>query len=196
MAVERAANVEKERESTGRADELVAKAAAGDAYACRRIYEAHATPILRRLWRLVGDRARAEELCQETFLIAFDRLDRFGGRSKLSTWLHGIAFNLAREDIDRHRRRRSLWSRFRGLDPANADDADAKVVHDDLVARLRRAMDQLGADQREAYVLRVVEGLSLEQCAELLTLPVSTVSYRARRAEEIVRRHFEREESK
>lgn len=163
----------------------------------RELYEAHADVILRRLWRLTGDRARAEELCQDTFVIAFERMSSFGGTAKPSTWLHGIAFNLARDDGDKSRRRRGLMARFsRHAKPlAPVSSPDVGLTHDELVGRLREAIARLSADQREAYVLRVVEQLSLEECAELLGTPISTVSYRARKAEELVRASFEKEDN-
>lgn len=179
--------------ASANAMEPATPAQAVDEGAMRELYEAHAEPILRRLWRLTGDRARAEELCQDTFVIAFERMGSFRGQAKLSTWLHGIAFNLAREDVDRSRRRRGLLARFsrhaKPLAPASAPDV--RVSHDELVGRLRDAIAGLSADQREAYVLRVIEQLSLEECAELLGVPVSTISYRARKAEERVRASFE-----
>lgn len=180
--------------------EVLAQARSGEEQALRDLYETHAAAILRRLWRLTGDRARAEELCQDTFVIAFERLAGFRGEAKLSTWLHAIAFNLAREEVARRRRRRGLFSLFRRQTQTQPSQPalgpDAGLAHEELVGRLQRAIDTLAMDQREAYVLRVVEQLPLEECSELLGVPVSTISYRARRAEEQVRAAFEKEESR
>jgi RNA polymerase sigma-70 factor (ECF subfamily) len=144
---------------------------------------------------LVGDRGRAEELCQDTFSVAFGHLDELRADASLAAWLHGIAFNLARADNARRRRRRGLLSRFRKhVEPGPSPSADAGVMHDEVVARLRRAMDVLTDEQREAYVMRVLEDLPLHECARLMGVPVSTVSYRARRAEALVRARFEEEE--
>jgi RNA polymerase sigma-70 factor (ECF subfamily) len=171
-------------------------ARSGEEAALRRVYEAHASAILNRLYKLTGDEERAEELCQDTFSYAFEHLGDLRKDTSLGAWLHGIAFNLARAENDRKRRRRGLLERFRGrLQPNSAPPADAGLAWDDAIARLHRAMEPLTAGQREAYVLRVLEKLSLEECARLLQLPVSTVSYRARRAEQIVRANFEEDKS-
>jgi RNA polymerase sigma-70 factor (ECF subfamily) len=160
-----------------------------------RLYEAHSPAIVGRLLHLVGDRARAEDLCQETFVIAARRLDGFRGEAAVSTWLHGIAINLARDERKRSSRRRGLLARFfndPGERPALA--ADASVQHGQLVERLQAAIAELDDPHREAYVLRIVEALPLADCAALLGASVSTISDRARRAERKVRAHFENED--
>ena len=175
--------------------ETLEQARSGEEAALRRIYEAHAGTIFNRLWKLVGERERAEELCQDAFSVAFQRLDQLDGDKGLAAWLHGIAFNLARADNARRRRRRGLLSRFRArVEPSPLPPADAGVVQGEVAARLSRAMDVLSDEQREAYVMRVLEDLPLEECSRLMSVPVSTISYRARRAEELVRTRFEEEE--
>jgi RNA polymerase sigma-70 factor (ECF subfamily) len=180
----------------GLAPETLELARSGEEAALRRLYDAHASAILNRLYKLTGDEQRAEELCQDTFSFAFEHLCDLRKDTSLAAWLHGIAFNLARAENERTRRRAGLLERFQDrLEPNPAPRADAGVALDDAIARLQRAMAPLTADQREAYVLRVLEKLSLEECCRLLRLPASTVSYRARRAEEIVRANFEEDKS-
>src|ERR671920_2396455 len=85
-------------------EELVARVRAGDEEAFRLIFDRYSRPILGFIFDMVGDRALAEDLAQETFVRAFRGLQTLREETKLSTWLFGIARNCAREQL-RNRRR-------------------------------------------------------------------------------------------
>src|SRR6267378_3941208 len=79
--------------------DLIAQACQGDEEAFRLIFERYSRPVISFLYDLVSDRGLAEELTQETFVRAFRSLHALREETKLSTWLFGIAKNVAREAL-------------------------------------------------------------------------------------------------
>ena len=166
-------------------------AIAGDAKAMRSIYQREAPPLLRRLTHLCGERALAQDILQDCFLKAFSGEANFAGSSRASTWLHGIAVNLWRNEVRKRGRRRGLLRRgSRAVEPRALAAPDAGAQVDELQARLRRALESLKPDLREAFVLRVIEDMPLAEAADLTGVSMSTLSRRARKAEGQVRKHF------
>jgi RNA polymerase sigma-70 factor, ECF subfamily len=164
--------------------------------AFRAIYEEYGAAVTRRLAHLTGDADLARDLTQETFVVAFVRLEHFRGESSLSTWLHAIAFNLLRDHRKRTRRRQSVWARLRGYPPPEPIEPERALQSREDLDRLRAVLDELDHAKRDAFVLRVVEGVSLAEAATILGVRVATVSYRARRAEALVRAAFEQGSTK
>jgi RNA polymerase sigma-70 factor (ECF subfamily) len=183
---------DEEREPAGSEADVLARARAGNDAALREIYDRHAASITRRLAHATGDPELARDLTQDAFVTAFDRIDRFRGDSSLGTWLHAIAFNHLRDRRKKARREQSLWERLRGRPPLSPIEPDRELQAREDLARLQAALAQLPDVQRDAFVLRVVEQLSLEEAAAILGARVATVSYRARRAEDSVRAYFEK----
>lgn len=146
-------------------EELVG-ASGGDAEVFRTIFHRYGKPIHAFIYHLVGDRPRAEELTQETFLRAYRALDRRQHASKLSTWLFGIARNVVREAIREKRRRLHLVE----LDDANSQNVhderigpDERFLTDELERAIRRALDELSVDQRVVFVLKVLKKVSYQE---------------------------------
>ena len=94
-------------ESSMNHEDLIARARRGDADAFRLIFERYTRPVISFIFYMVNERELAEELAQETFVRAYRGLDTFRGKVKLSTWLFGIARNVAREAIRRRQRDRA-----------------------------------------------------------------------------------------
>jgi len=172
-------------------EDILNAACDGDADALRTLYERYATEITRRLTHMTGDEEIARDLTQDTFVTAFSRLGRFRGDARFSTWLHAIAFNHLRDHRKRMRRKLSAWERFARRPSVAPPSPDQTLEHRDELARMQRALEQLPAPQRDAFVLRVVEQLSLEEAAMILRARPATISYRARRAEAHMRELFE-----
>lgn len=152
------------------------------------LYREHHEAIARRIRNLTQDPSAVDDMVSETFLRAYRALDRFEGRSKESTWLHGIAINVARNHVDKMRRRTWLDRRFATERPVlSAPPADADLREASALQRFRDAVLDLPAEQREAFVLRVLEQRPWKETAELLSLPISTLHARVARAEAAVR---------
>ncbi|MCH9683870.1 MAG: RNA polymerase sigma factor [Deltaproteobacteria bacterium] len=160
----------------------------------QQLYREHSAAVARRLYRLCGDREVARDLTQDAFVVAMKRLDSLQDTTARSAWLHGIAYNLLREHRRFAHRRRSLWQRWRGKSTERAQAVAIEGGTDDeaqLLRTLDAALRGLDTDKRDAFVLRQLEGLSLEEAAGLLDVSVQTVSYRDKRAEAHVRAAFE-----
>ncbi len=167
---------------------LVDRARSGDSEAFSRLVREHHAQVWRFLMKWVRNRDDAEELAQETFLAAWRGLANFRGAAQFSTWLLGIALNLARN----HHNRSAARNREAELpDEEHLADllAPAPGPHELLVqkstlAALDRAIARLPRDMREVIVMVTLEGLALGETAAMLGIPVGTVKSRLSRAKE------------
>jgi RNA polymerase sigma-70 factor (ECF subfamily) len=171
-------------------DALIAALVVGEVEALGALYDRHARVIFTLLVRIVGDRDSAEDLLQEVFLRAWQQAHTFNEtRGTARVWLHGIAHNLALNELRRRRRR----PQTRGQASAERNGGDlagiVDVGPDPAVdawcairdAQLAHALDQLPPGQRTVLLL-YAEGFSQSQIAAHLGEPLGTVKSRMRRA--------------
>jgi len=171
---------------------LLARARGGDREAFSVLVSRHASAILSAAWRIVGERAEAEDVAQETFLAAFRALPGFREEARFATWLYRIAVNKCR---DRLRARAASPEREaraeRDGDAPPPEPVGESVEHrspEELMlerqrtASLERAIGRLPSLYREAFVLRHVEGLSYDDMSEALGVDGSTLRMRVYKA--------------
>jgi len=176
--------------------ELLERIRAGDISACDDCVRIHSHAIYRLALRLMRDPADAEDVVQETFLSAFKGIDRFDGRSGLSTWLYRIAFNAA---MMRLRRRRP---EFVPVDRADEQEEDLPIpeamvdwcllpeqelVRSEAREEMERAIGELPPKLRAVFVMRELEELSTEETAQALGLSEQAVKTRLHRARLLLR---------
>jgi len=172
--------------------ELVVRAVAGDAGAFEELVARHHPACLRFAAHLLGDRVEAEDVVQETLLRAYRSLPRYQERQQFRSWLFRILVNRCRTAAGRAHTRR-----LRGaaeLEPGSAiahDGADAF----ELRTRLARAIDGLDALHREAFLLKLGEGLEYEEIARITGASVPALKMRVKRARDQVRARWEELES-
>lgn len=144
---------------------LIARWQGGDERAATLLVERHA-PAVARFVASLGVRAESDEVVQDTFVRAFGSLDAFRGDSSLRTWLFTIARRLV---LDRRRAhgRRGEALELDEADAATEYDALDGVVAEETVVRLQGALARLTPTQREVFLLRVNEGLSYKEIAEV-----------------------------
>jgi RNA polymerase sigma-70 factor (ECF subfamily) len=165
-----------------------------DPEAFRQTYDNNAKKLYNLALRLVGDRQRAEEIVQETFLRAFDRAETFREGARVSTWLYRICANLS-YDYLRARRYRdavSLETRLRGDEsgtdelgdrlPAPVETPAEEASRAEVKRAVRELMDTLPERERSVLILRHYEGMTFERIAEALELTSRTVQNCLRRA--------------
>jgi RNA polymerase sigma-70 factor, ECF subfamily len=158
--------------------ELLRKVGAGDPSAFRKLTDRHADRLFALVASLVGNRADAEDVVQETLAGAFRGAKKFEGRSSVKTWLTRIALTQAAK-WQREQKRRRVRSSEAMAPRQVAEGSEAAVeARIDLTAALQR----LTADHREVLVLREFEMLGYEQMAALLGVPVGTIESRLFRA--------------
>lgn len=165
----------------------------GDPRAFERLVERYQVRLLNFVYRMIGDRERAEDLVQEAFLRVHRHLDRFDPARKFSTWLYTIASNLAKNELrNRSRSPLVLFQHFRQRQneqesrPFEYEDPHSRP--DDLYASRQlselvdRTVTRLAARHREVFVLRELEGKSYEEIAEIVQCNLGTVKSRLNRA--------------
>lgn len=171
---------------------LARQCAAYDPAALRQLIGANNQRLFRAAWSVLKDRHEAEEAVQAAYLKALSAIDEFEGRSSLSTWLTRIVINEALARLRSARRRHAalegqgvaVLDRYRetlmrGSEPAAPD---AAVAREQLRRLLEQAVADLPISFRSVFVLREIEGLSVEETAETLSIPAATVKTRLHRA--------------
>jgi RNA polymerase sigma-70 factor (ECF subfamily) len=146
--------------------ELIRRACHGDEEAFRRIFERFARPIMSFLYDMVGRQELAEDLAQETFVRAYRSLKTLRDPTRLSTWLFGIARNVAREFLrSRHREGQKVE-----LDDDQVleleDDGvppDSQLLNRELHQVIHRALNILDDDKRVVFTLKVLHEHSYEE---------------------------------
>jgi RNA polymerase sigma-70 factor (ECF subfamily) len=166
---------------------LVRASQAGNAEAFGQLVSRHQARLYPTLLRLTGSPDDALDLMQDAFLRAYQKLDSFRGGSSFYTWVYRIAVNLALS----HRRHEKADPTARLavhpdapgeiLDAADGDPASA-LLQAERDALVQRALLELSDDARAVVVMRDMDGLSYEQIAETLEVPVGTVRSRLHRA--------------
>ena len=146
--------------------ELIARWKEGDERAASALVARHADALARFAISL-GERTDVEELVQDTFVRAFGSIDSFRGESSLRTWLFTIQRRLV---VDRRRtlRRRRAEVEVQENDLATAYTPLDGVVADETEMRLKGVMARLSPMQRDVFTLRVTEGLSYRDIAEIV----------------------------
>jgi RNA polymerase sigma-70 factor (ECF subfamily) len=176
----------------------------GDAAAFELLVNERSGEIYGLLYRLTENSEEARDLTQETFLRAFQSIDRFRGDSDLKTWIYRIAINQARNRWRWWRRRRrdstvSIDSTDVNGRPTlaatlradSASDPEQETLAHERERALRTALGGLRRIYREAVVLRDIEGFSYEEIAATLEISVGTVKSRLARGRQELRRKLE-----
>ncbi len=159
----------------------------GDEPAAARWVAEHHGPIYAFLRRLSGSESDASELTQRTFCRAWSALGGFEGRSKVSVWLHGIAYRTFVDWLRSERRREERGDAWWAGLPDPGPGPDREVAQADGAAAVYAAVDRLGEGLRETIHLHYYQGLTLEETAEAMGVATSTVKYRMRQAMERLR---------
>lgn len=174
---------------------LILAAQRGDSSAQAALFDAHKLRVARQITRMTGDASCVDDLVQEVFIAAFTRLATFRGDAQIETWLYTITANKVRNYWDARRRRdaREQGSQL-------GADKDVVSPEESLEAQERQrlfyqALGRLPDKFREAFTARALQHMSLEDASAVLGVPISTVSYRTRRAEEMLCRALGLEES-
>lgn len=170
---------------------LVRLARARDEAAVRTLTRRYNRRLFRVARSILRNDGEAEDVVQETYVRAFTGLDMFRGDASFSTWLTRIAMN---EALGRLRRRRPTvdWESY-GENRTQAEiinfplsaassDPERTMAHGEIRAVLERAIDELPDSFRAVFVARIIEGMSVEETADLFGLRTETVKTRLHRA--------------
>ena len=159
-------------------------AAGGDAHAFARLYREHAGRIHSLARRMAGD-GEADELTQDVFVRAWEKLGTFRGESAFGTWLHRLAVNLILAKRATLAKRRNRDAGDEALEWTPARSAQPELAMD-----FETALQHLPDGARQIFVLFDVEGYRHEEIAEMLGLSVGTSKSQLHRARMILREHL------
>lgn len=180
--------------------DLVRRALARDEMAFRAIMLRHNRKLYRIARGIVRNDADAEEVVQEGYVRAFMHLKEFRGDSSLATWLSRIVIN---EALGRLRRKRSrpevqadeprLEAQIIQFPQTTNDDPEKTMAQRQILQLVEAATDKLPENFRLVFITRVIEGMSVEETAEILGIPPETVKTRLHRARRLVREQLDKQ---
>lgn len=174
--------------------ELAAQAAAGNERAFAELLRRYERPIFSLVYRMVRDRALAEDLAQEAFIRAFNAVSSFDPRYKFSSWIFKIANNHAIDHLRKrkldtvsidgspHARTAQEEERTRLVVESENENPLEYVEHRELGDQIEHAIGQLRPEYRTAVLLRHVDGYAYEEIAGIMDLPLGTVKTYLHRA--------------
>jgi RNA polymerase sigma-70 factor, ECF subfamily len=146
--------------------------------ACARLIQQHYQAVYRFLLHLARDAAEAEDLTQETFAAAWEKIAAFEGRSALATWLHRIAYGKFVDARRADRRSTALAERLWERGSAAPPDPLEAAMQDDEARKLRAALQGVEPADRVLLVLHYLQGLSYREMADVMGEPAGTIKWR------------------
>jgi RNA polymerase sigma-70 factor (ECF subfamily) len=167
---------------------LVSQTQSGNRDAFSVLVVRYQARVLNLLYRRLGDRETALDVAQEAFLKAYRGLPRFQGEAQFFTWLYRIALN---EASNAHRRR-ERQPRVEADAPdgdrlPDPHDSGAALERRDDSRLIQQAMVELGDEYAQAVILRDLDGMSYQEIAEVLQVPLGSVKSRIHRARQTLR---------
>ena len=155
---------------------LVERTGKGDRDAFEQLYNIYRKRLFGYLFRVVGDATGAEDLAHEVLLEIWKNAGRFEGRSKVSTWIFGIAHNKALAALRKRRPMVDLDDSPEIVD--ERESVERAMELGEMKVLFRQYLTSLSTDHREVVELAFLQGLSYADCAEILECPVGTVKTR------------------
>lgn len=166
---------------------LLAQARKGSEKAYRELYFLYRDRLSRVIFSMVGSREDAEDILQQTFIRAFDSLNKFHGKSSFYTWIYRIAVNTSTDflrsragkylekSLDNSAEGRSLIDSVAAPDSENPE---SETYKNELAAFIGEAMAELGDEHRKVLVLREISGFSYNEISEATGIEPGTVMSR------------------
>ncbi len=170
--------------------ELIQAARGGDRKAQSQLVMMYSARLYNLGLRMLRNNEDAEDMLQETFITAFQKIDAFKGKSSFYTWIYRIGVNTALGKLRKQSRMKISYSiqepdfeNLHGLDISDWPEyIETKVTDEEFKIALKVALDDLDEKYRSVFVLRDLEGLSTAKTAEILELSESNVKVRLMRA--------------
>ncbi|MBX7221867.1 MAG: sigma-70 family RNA polymerase sigma factor [Blastocatellia bacterium] len=172
---------------------LIARIRQGEAEAFRFVFDRYSRPVMSFIFDQVGNRELSEELAQETFVRAYRMIATLRDDTKLSTWLFGIAKNVARESF-RTRQRDDHRVELEDSGAAELPDAkllpDGKLLNKELSQVIQNALAKLDEDKRLIFSLQAFHQYSYEEIAEITGFSIPKIKTDLHRAKAEMRKRI------
>lgn len=166
---------------------LVKQSLSGSKTAFERIVKQHEGQVARTVIGLLGNTADTEDVGQETFIRFYKSMTQYKGEAALGTYLTRIAINLSLNALKKRSKRR--WLVFDNKTDLQIADHDHRHAKDEKEV-VDLALGQLHSDYRSVVVIRLIEGYSTKETAEILGIPQGTVLSRLSRAQQKMKEMF------
>lgn len=180
--------VSAEHQATSDEAGLIERAQRSDSQAFEALYRMHIGRVYGLCLRMTGNVSEAEDCAQETFIQAWNKLDRFRGESAFSTWLHRIAVNAVLGRIRKSKREHDRIQVVAETSPAPASIGDSGSLRD-----LSDAIDKLPEGARHVFLLYAVYGYSHAEAGEMLGIAAGTSKAQLHRARRLLAQQLEQE---
>jgi RNA polymerase sigma-70 factor (ECF subfamily) len=171
-----------------------------DETAFRELVETHRDTVFKLTFRMLGNRAEAEDVAQEVFIAVFKTIDTFREESKFSTWLYRVTVNhcknrikylARRHDRDQDELDEGAQAVSDGA-PVMAPRPDRALEDSQLAKQMQDAINSLDEEHRTLVILRDIQDLSIEEICFITELPDGTVKSRLHRAHLALRKKLQR----
>jgi RNA polymerase sigma-70 factor (ECF subfamily) len=159
--------------------QIIERILAGDKNAYSWLVRKYQKPLMRLSLRFMKDVDAAQDVVQDAFIRAFEKLASFEGRSSFKSWLFQICVNTAKNKL---RERRDGFVDFSNVPLAVGAEAEAKLLQGSLTLSIQGLVDKLPERQRVALILRIYEDLSFKEIAEIMSCPYDTAKANFRHA--------------
>jgi len=168
--------------------EWIAQAKQGSQTAFHQLYQLHHKRIYALCWRMLADKDSAEDVCQEVFVVLWQKINNFRGESKFSTWLHSVASNV----VLGHLRKQKNWlQRVFSIEDQgeNTQALERTVPLDDTsgLDDLDKHIAKLPERARLVFVLFAIEGYRHEEIANMLNMAVGSSKSQYHRAKSLLK---------
>jgi len=174
---------------TDEASDLVALSQQGDQEAFHLLFRRYSKPVLSFIYNLIGNKALAEELTQETFVRAYQKLSKLQDISKFSSWLFGIAKNTVRENLKENTNNEYL--ELDQVNLTNQQTPDKDMFNQQLNQAIKLAILELSEDWRVVFTLKMLQQKSYEEIAEITGWSIGKIKTDLHRARLALRSKLE-----
>jgi RNA polymerase sigma-70 factor (ECF subfamily) len=157
---------------------LIANARNGEMAAFKMLVERYEGKVAGVIKPMLGDTPQAVDVGQEVFIRFYESLDKFKGESSLGTYLIRIAINLSLNEIKRNKRKDKMFSPLEQGQNVKTDESTL-----DVYEMVHHEIDKLDSEFKLVVTMRMIEGYSTEETAEILRIPLGTVLSRLSRAQ-------------
>ncbi|MEX2477573.1 MAG: RNA polymerase sigma factor [Gracilimonas sp.] len=166
--------------------DLVKEILAGNRQRYSELIQNHAPMVFHVVRKFIKDESEIEELAQQIFVKAYEKLDKFDGRSKFSSWLYVISMNHCRDYVKNIRRQNKNFSQMENYELEHTlshnDTPDEQAEENEMNAILSEALATVTPDYAEAFLLKYRDGLSYKEMEDMLDASVNALKQRVHRA--------------
>lgn len=168
------------------AQDILERAAGGDVAAFEEVYKIYNRFVYNVALRMCRNNEMAQDVTQDVFITVYNKFDRFRFESSFKTWVYRITVNTSINSLKKGSKMRDKSVAFDDQYDygQRSDTVPEQMRREEQAALIDRLLGYLNADQRACMVLRSIEGLSYEEIAESLKIPINTVRSRLKRGRE------------